>query len=184
MTSTTNAASPVADSLSADLRLGVRGMTCASCVGGVETALCAVPGVSAARVNLAAERSTVHAQASIPAGDVVAAVKRAGYDVSMGEIAINIGDMNCATCVGRVEKAIARVPGVISVTVILATEGARVVAMDRELLLPAILAAVQAAGYTATSDTRAAAGSAASGMADHGWLKWAANAVVETARIE
>ena len=38
------------------LEIPVLGMTCASCVGRVEKAIAAVPGVAAASVNLAAER--------------------------------------------------------------------------------------------------------------------------------
>ena len=41
------------------LNLAVEGMTCASCVGRVEKALSAVPGVSAASVNLANETAKV-----------------------------------------------------------------------------------------------------------------------------
>ena len=37
------------------LSLPIEGMTCASCVGRVETALAAVPGVAPASVNLATE---------------------------------------------------------------------------------------------------------------------------------
>ena len=47
----------------------VRGMTCASCVGRVEKAIAATPGVTAANVNLAAERA--HVQLT-PDGDPAA----------------------------------------------------------------------------------------------------------------
>ncbi len=43
------------------LELGVRGMTCASCVAHVEKALLATPGVLSASVNLATERANVRA---------------------------------------------------------------------------------------------------------------------------
>jgi Cu+-exporting ATPase len=63
------------------LRLGVQGMTCASCVRRVERALSAVPGVERAAVNLATEEATVSladpAEASVEA--MQAAVDRAGY---------------------------------------------------------------------------------------------------------
>ncbi|MET0540307.1 MAG: heavy metal-associated domain-containing protein, partial [Variovorax sp.] len=39
---------------------------------------------------------------------------------------ISVGGMTCASCVGRVERALRQVPGVTSATVNLATESARV----------------------------------------------------------
>lgn len=47
-----------------EVELGVEGMTCASCVGHVEKALRAVPGVAAASVNLATERARALLQKS------------------------------------------------------------------------------------------------------------------------
>ena len=41
------------------VEIPVRGMTCASCVGRVEKAIPAVPGVTEAAVNLATERAQV-----------------------------------------------------------------------------------------------------------------------------
>jgi Cu+-exporting ATPase len=60
----------------------VLGMTCANCVGRVERALKAVPGVGGAQVNLATERATVEFDPKLtrPAA-LAAAVQRAGYRV-------------------------------------------------------------------------------------------------------
>ncbi len=63
-----------------ELRLPVRGMTCASCVRRVERALVAVPGVESASVNLATEEATV-AVAATPLAALREAVTKAGYDV-------------------------------------------------------------------------------------------------------
>ena len=60
------------------LRIG--GMTCASCVGRVEKALRAVPGVEDASVNLATEKATVRGAAEAAA--LVAAVRAAGYEAA------------------------------------------------------------------------------------------------------
>src|SRR5690606_12589958 len=62
----------------AAVTLSIEGMTCASCVGRVERALKAVPGVSEAVVNLATEGATVRGVAS--ADELVAAVQKAGYE--------------------------------------------------------------------------------------------------------
>ena len=64
-----------------DLRtiaLPIEGMNCASCVGRVERALKAVPGVGEATVNLATERATVKGTADVAA--LIAAIEDAGYD--------------------------------------------------------------------------------------------------------
>ena len=65
---------------SPSFELAVQGMTCASCVGRVEKALRAVPGVTDVTVNLATERATVDASAGITDSALVAAIARAGYE--------------------------------------------------------------------------------------------------------
>ena len=57
--------------------LSIEGMSCASCVGRLEQALQAVPGVASARVNLASERATVDGRADIAA--LVRAIENAGF---------------------------------------------------------------------------------------------------------
>ncbi|MBP0621905.1 copper-translocating P-type ATPase [Cupriavidus sp. LEh25] len=60
--------------------------------------------------------------------------------------------MTCASCVRRVEKALARVPGVHDVAVNLATEAATLHA-DSAAVLPAAARAVADAGYAVPQDT-------------------------------
>ena len=56
--------------------------------------------------------------------------------------------MTCASCVSRVEKALARLPGVARATVNLATETASL-QLEKPLPLSAVIAAITAAGYEA-----------------------------------
>lgn len=106
-----------------ELDLPVSGMTCASCAGRVERALKKVPGVAAASVNLASEQARVQAPAdSLPA--LLAAVEQAGYQVPARSLELSIEGMTCASCVGRVERALKKVPGVREVSVNLASERA------------------------------------------------------------
>jgi len=66
-----------------EIELAVRGMHCASCVARVESELAAVPGVTAASVNLASETALVHAlPGTAGARDLVEAVRQAGYHAS------------------------------------------------------------------------------------------------------
>ncbi len=61
-----------------DLR--IEGMTCASCVAKVESALRSVPGVESARVNLATETASVQTTVPSDPQPLVRAVQAAGYD--------------------------------------------------------------------------------------------------------
>lgn len=67
-------------------------------------------------------------------------------------VGVQIEGMTCASCVGRIEKAIGTVPGVASVTVNLATERAELSFTDR-VDLHAVTAAISKAGYSAREAT-------------------------------
>ena len=136
-----------AGSSPATLTLPIEGMTCASCVGRVEKALKGVPGVSDAVVNLATERAAITGGA-LDRGQLVAAIENAGYVVpaASGPVELSVQGMTCASCVGRVEKALRAVPGVTDAVVNLATERATVQgAADPASLI----AAIENAGYDA-----------------------------------
>ena len=64
------------------------------------------------------------------------------------QIQLNISGMSCASCVGRIEKALAKVAGVEQVSVNLASETATIsgLSVSAELLM----AAVEKAGYQAS----------------------------------
>ena len=136
------------------LSLPLSGLSCASCVARVEKALRAVPGVQDARVNLASETAQVDGDTAL--APLTAAVERAGYGVRRRELVLKIAGMSCASCVGRVEKALLRQAGVLSAEVNLATETARVVLLDGADTAP-LLGALAKAGYPATMDAPLAA---------------------------
>ncbi|MDO9708153.1 heavy metal translocating P-type ATPase [Paracraurococcus lichenis] len=148
--------------LGSTLSLPVAGMTCTACAGRVQRALGKVPGVTEASVNLATERAEVRGTAPLPV--LLGAVAKAGYAVPEQRIELGIGGMTCATCALRVEKALAKVPGVLEARVNLATEtaGVTMLAGTEEA---ALAAAIARAGYTvraatpeAEADTAAAQG--------------------------
>jgi Cu+-exporting ATPase len=130
------------------LTLPVHGMSCASCVAHVEKALAAVPGVSAVSVNLATESATVQG-ASLDVAQLRHAVDEAGYEVPADTLQLAIEGMTCASCVARVEKALAEVPGVLRASVNLASESARVEVVRGVVNARALSAAVEEAGYSA-----------------------------------
>ncbi|QDO96969.1 copper-translocating P-type ATPase [Ferrovibrio terrae] len=140
-------------SISQSLDLPVTGMSCASCAGRVEKALRALPGVQSASVNLASESAHVvfegAAQDTLMAAAAMQAVKKAGYAVPQERFRLGISGMSCASCVGRVEKALRSVPGVASAAVNLAGESAEVSAPLGSVDAAQLIAALRKAGYEA-----------------------------------
>jgi P-type Cu+ transporter len=126
----------------------IEGMSCASCVARIEKALLAIPGVAKANVNLGTENATIIADGTVDFGVVQHAIEKAGYTVARQELDLDIEGMSCASCVGRVEKALRKVDGVIDVSVNLATERAHV-RVGAGLQADVLTAAVEAAGYHA-----------------------------------
>ena len=128
--------------------LPIAGMTCASCAGRVERALSKVVGATAVSVNLATEQARIQAPSdSLPA--LMDAVHKAGYSVPQQSIELSIDGMTCASCVGRVERALAKVPGVKSVSVNLANERAHLELLG-QVDPQTLIAAVDKAGYSAS----------------------------------
>ncbi|MBF1262068.1 MAG: copper ion binding protein, partial [Lautropia mirabilis] len=152
------------------LVLPIEGMSCASCVRRVEMALGKVPGVASVNVNLATERATVTLAEPLETQQLVQAVQKMGYDVPESTVVLQVDEMSCASCVGRVERALKAVPGVRSASVNLATERATVSGLAP---VAALLAAAEKAGYPARvvdggEDPASAPGAAGDGADAHG----------------
>ncbi|MES2899345.1 MAG: heavy metal translocating P-type ATPase [Pseudomonadota bacterium] len=142
------AANPNASSISR-LSVLVDGMTCASCIGRVERALKQIPGVQSAVANLATERADITFNEPATTLAAVRAIEEAGYAVRDETTELGIEDMTCASCVGRVEKALAAVPGVLQASVNLATERAQVRHLAGVVSTADLVEAVKLAGYKA-----------------------------------
>ena len=145
------------------LTLPVAGMTCATCAARIEKVLGRVDGVLDASVNLATERASIRFDPTrARPADLAAAIERAGFTVPVETARLAIGGMTCATCSARIEKVLSRKPGVASAQVNLATEVATVAYVPGVIDVPALIAAVESAGYTAApAPTDAAARAAA-----------------------
>ena len=129
--------------------LNIEGMTCASCVGRVEKALQKLPNIDAVSVNLATEKATIQSHESLDYDAIIQTIEKAGYEVPKAlPIELAIDGMTCASCVGRVEKALKKVEGVTSVSVNLATEKALIVA-NPPTTVEQLIQAVAKAGYEA-----------------------------------
>ena len=135
------------------ISLPIEGMSCASCVGRVDRALNAIDGVEDVSVNLASEtaRMSVDALKRIP--DIIESLRELGYPARKARAELTIAAMSCASCVGRVDKALAAVPGVVEVNVNLASETATVVYVEGLVTTSDLIESSGAAGYPATVAT-------------------------------
>ena len=123
-------------------------MTCATCVAHVQRALDTTDGVTDAVVNLATEMATLHYMPDLVSPEVFRQVVHdAGYEVAVEKQTFPVGGMTCAACVTHVERALAGVPGVLSVNVNMATEKASVEYISTAAGLPDLRRAVAEAGY-------------------------------------
>ncbi|WP_456374354.1 heavy metal translocating P-type ATPase [Thiolapillus sp.] len=143
--------------------LKVEGMTCGHCAARVEKAALSVSGVSKAKVDL--DAGSVDIEGGRPSR-VIEAIQDAGYEARplpdipqscpVAEVTkasvqnrtipglhdsytILVDDMTCASCVGRVEKAILSTPGVEQAAVDLVNQNAMVTGGDPQAVVAAII---------------------------------------------
>ncbi len=129
--------------------LSIEGMTCASCVGRVERALSSLEGISDVAINLATETARLSVDDPSRLADAVGSLDALGYPARTEKVVLNIASMSCASCVGRVDQALADVPGVLSVAVNLAAETATVTYLEGTVAPGDLMAATAAIGYPA-----------------------------------
>ncbi|GGN02381.1 copper-translocating P-type ATPase [Thermus composti] len=138
------------------MKVGVKGMTCAACVARVERALKRAEGVEEARVNLTTEEAFLRLQEGVDLKEVLKRVEEAGYEPVVAKAEIPVKGMTCAACVARVERAIKKLPGVVSATVNLAAEKAFVEYLPDTVSLARIRQAIREAGYEPLEGTEEA----------------------------
>ena len=136
--------------------LPVTGMTCASCVATIQKGLSKVPGVSRVNVNLASEKASVEYDPSkVDTKALIDTISDVGYGVAMDTTTFAVGGMTCASCVANIEKALAKVPGVVSANVNLASEKATVQYLRGEASMADFRRAVEGAGYSIRAEVSA-----------------------------
>ena len=144
----------------AKAKLRISGMTCASCVSAVESAVKKLPGIKNISVNLMTETAEVEFDPkSVDVENIAKKIEDVGYEAEPIEektgnvLTLDIGGMTCASCVASVEKAVKKLDGVISASVNLTTERA-VIEYDSSKVQPRdIVEAIEAVGYDASIAT-------------------------------
>jgi Cu+-exporting ATPase len=109
------------------ITLPITGMTCANCVATVERNLKKVDGVNQATVNLSSERATVEFDPNLATlDDVISRVRRAGYDIAIGDADFIVQRMSDDNDARRLESDLSQLDGVLSTQVSYGAEKAHV----------------------------------------------------------
>ncbi|MCF3973678.1 heavy metal translocating P-type ATPase [Paracoccus salsus] len=110
---------------STEFDLTIPGISCASCAGRVERALATLPGVSDINVNPVTRRAHLRAD-GVTLPQIGAALADAGYPAQLATTRLQIEGMSCASCSGRVERALTGRPDVTEAVVNLVASSASV----------------------------------------------------------
>ncbi len=121
-------------------------MSCAACASRIQRQLTATPGVLDAAVNFGTTKATVEVEGTGP-GDLIAAVREAGYDVGSDTLTLAIADLRSAADPSRLERAVAAVRGVLAAAANPAAEAVRVTYVPGFLDTRDLEAAVTHAGF-------------------------------------
>jgi Cu+-exporting ATPase len=128
--------------------LKVAGIVCAACTTTIEKSLRKLDGVTSAQVSLGTETASVeYDPEKLRLVDLEKAIRDAGYDVIDEKVALKIGSMVCAMCVGALEIALKKLDGVVEVRVNLASEKAYITFNPRMVGLEDMKKAVLDTGY-------------------------------------
>ncbi len=132
----------------AHIEFGVGGMTCAHCARSVEKALGEIDGVAEAHVNLANGLAAVdYDPARTGVGELLRAVRAAGYVAGAARMRLPIANMHCGSCISRIEGALAATPGVVRATASLGTGAVDIEYQPEQVDFDAIRRAIESAGH-------------------------------------
>lgn len=128
---------------------GVSGLSCGSCSARLEKALGKVDGVDAVSVNLTTARADVDFDTRMTnAAALSDAVERTGYSAQIERSEFGIDGMSCGSCAARAEKSLNALVGVVSASVNVATERARVDYFAETVDSAKLFEAVRKVGFT------------------------------------
>ncbi|MCX7629973.1 MAG: heavy metal translocating P-type ATPase [Geminicoccaceae bacterium] len=135
------------------LLLPLVGLTCAACARRVECALADLPGIEGIAVDLVGERAELVLGPQAPeTAAIVARIREAGFGVRERTARLRIRGMSCASCAGRIERALRRVPGVLEASVDLLSESAQVRHLAQAVTVFRLVEAIREAGYDAAPE--------------------------------
>ncbi|MGB0439202.1 MAG: heavy-metal-associated domain-containing protein, partial [Paracoccaceae bacterium] len=106
--------------------LALENMNCGSCAARVTRLLLDQPGITDVSVNLATDTAQITSEDDTALREALRALAERGYPARLAQVTLVVQGLSCASCVGRVDRALSEVAGVTDVSVNLATETAQV----------------------------------------------------------
>ncbi|KAF9132342.1 hypothetical protein BGW39_000363 [Mortierella sp. 14UC] len=114
-------------------QLSIQGMTCASCVASIEKTLKSTPGLVSIKVALLAERATIeYIEGETTPREIANLIDDIGFEASpivekrQDQVDLQVFGMTCASCVNSIEGELRKTPGIISASVSLTLQAAKV----------------------------------------------------------
>ncbi|KAF9907132.1 hypothetical protein EC991_011272 [Linnemannia zychae] len=114
-------------------QLSIHGMTCASCVASIEKSLKPTPGLVSIKVALLAERATIeYIEGETTPREIADLIDDIGFEAApiverrKDQVDLQVFGMTCASCVNSIEGELRKTPGIISASVSLTLQAAKV----------------------------------------------------------
>ena len=146
------AETPIISAKVKKIELPINGMSCASCAAKIEKVVRGTTGVKEASVNFATEKlNAVYGKEETTPDDIIKIVEGLGYSVDLLSVTLDIEGMSCASCVKQIERALGAKKGVLSASVNLATERAKIDYLPGALTVDELIGVVVGAGYEASA---------------------------------
>lgn len=130
------------------LALPIIDMHCTSCVTTIEREIKKLPGIKVAHVNYVTDIAHVEFKSGdTSTEEIIAAIKKAGYQTGQSILNLGIGGMYCGSCVTKIENELRQQSGVINASVDLGTESAIIKYIPRLISINKIKNIIEKLGY-------------------------------------
>lgn len=133
--------------------LPIIGIHCSSCIPTIEKEIKKIPGIDFVTVNISTEKAHIEFDNNVvETGEIISAIKKAGYQAGFSVLNIGIGNMHCASCVTQIEKELRKTSGVLSASVELGTNTAIIKYIPGTIKISEVKYIIEKLGYN-TFDT-------------------------------
>src|SRR3974390_3313607 len=157
----TTTAAPASGRKSERMQLRIGGLKCEHCPRAIEKAVSEVSGVAQAHVNRATQIATIdYAPERTQSGDVLKAIRAAGFAAGTATMRVPIRNMHCSSCITRIELALQMTPGVVSARASLGPNAADIEYQPEQTHFASIPKAIESPGYRVAEPEAATGGEA------------------------